>query len=636
MRHSFWILPEWFLCVLLVGLAMIWSMPGFAFAQKKKQKEQLPEHAVKSIGDRRYAFNAEQIQFLDEDRIAAFNSREAAIIDVKSGEVSRIPGDEGFNNLLPVERRGIGKEFELEIEGKVMDVLPDGSGLLLDFPQRKELALVELKTGKTLDSWDYSEKLHQIRSGGFGADGNAIGLMGYADKEIRKEKCVFVEYAPKKNEFGRFLSSIDSADDESYFRFQMQDNGTWVALGGLRGSIWVHNFKTRETRWVGKLKVSCLSMNFPPVEDLLLTTGASGYLDLWDTANAAQLLKIRTPYSGVCNACLSPDRNYIATCLGGRIRFYSAKTGGPVDPIGKVPLSLLKSIAISPEQNLVAVAGDKGSVEIWNLRTGRRHRSLQIDPFREGVTRWDPQPTTGFLKFSNDSKLLIGGSGNTNNVMRVWDVKSGKLLQGFEGHRQPIVGVDWSKDNGRYASICRAGKLRVVDKDQGVVYEGAGYFGKPKFVDGRDQMAVVGDRTNPGIHGLDLKTGQILGTLDDSWKVGDFCRDWEVSADGKLLAAYLDDWTIIVWNIKSGEKVFETAPDTGYRHSWRDCALAFSKSGDFLASSPGTGKILVYHLSKKKLHRTLKAEGRVRALAFTDEQLVSASDEHHLMIWDYK
>ena len=79
------------------------------------------------------------------------------------------------------------------------------------------------------------------------------------------------------------------------------------------------------------------------------------------------------------------------------------------------------SIAYSPDGNSIVTGGDyytveKGTVYLWNARTGKRKRVIFKGP-----------GAVYTVVFSKDGKRIIA-TGDWQNKTRVWDVKTGKEL----------------------------------------------------------------------------------------------------------------------------------------------------------------------------------------------------------------
>jgi ribosome assembly protein 4 len=61
------------------------------------------------------------------------------------------------------------------------------------------------------------------------------------------------------------------------------------------------------------------------------------------------------------------------------------------------------------------------------------------------------------ISFSSDSRLLVSGS--ADSTLKVWDLRTKKILIDLPGHADEVYAVDWSPDGQRVAS---GGKDRVL------------------------------------------------------------------------------------------------------------------------------------------------------------------------------
>jgi len=61
------------------------------------------------------------------------------------------------------------------------------------------------------------------------------------------------------------------------------------------------------------------------------------------------------------------------------------------------------------------------------------------------------------ISWSCDSRLLVSGS--ADSTLKVWDMKSKKLLMDLPGHADEVFAVDWSPDGQKVVS---GGKDKVL------------------------------------------------------------------------------------------------------------------------------------------------------------------------------
>jgi len=85
------------------------------------------------------------------------------------------------------------------------------------------------------------------------------------------------------------------------------------------------------------------------------------------------------------------------------------------------------ALALSPDGNLLAAQTENaGVVQVWDLKTGKLHRSLTpgVREFHSACLAWSP----------DNRVLAVGGFDNT---VQLWEVASGQIRREFRGHMGP-------------------------------------------------------------------------------------------------------------------------------------------------------------------------------------------------------
>jgi WD40 repeat protein len=172
-----------------------------------------------------------------------------------------------------------------------------------------------------------------------------------------------------------------------------------------------------------------------------------------------------------------------------RVRLFQAREGKPFQELATGRAGV-EALAWSPDNLVVAVGMEDGSVQLWN-RDGSPSQRLQ--GFGPGVSA---------LHFNHDGRWLLAGS--WRGPMRMWDVQTGDtLLTGLQvpwsfsadgrhfaagdnwrvsfcdliepgplrpltGHRAFIERTAWSRDGKRLVSLDSRFELRVWDLRRGV------------------------------------------------------------------------------------------------------------------------------------------------------------------------
>ncbi|MGK7900204.1 MAG: trypsin-like peptidase domain-containing protein, partial [Hormoscilla sp.] len=97
------------------------------------------------------------------------------------------------------------------------------------------------------------------------------------------------------------------------------------------------------------------------------------------------------------------------------------------------------SVAFSPDGQLLASGGPDKTIKIWNLRSGRLLRTL-TGHSRDVIS----------VAISPDGQLLASGS--YDNTINIWNLGSGRLLRTLKGHSDQIWSVAISPDGQLLAS----------------------------------------------------------------------------------------------------------------------------------------------------------------------------------------
>ena len=159
-----------------------------------------------------------------------------------------------------------------------------------------------------------------------------------------------------------------------------------------------------------------------------------------------------------CFAFLAHDQGIV-----GDMRLFNFRTG-QVRPMTVQPqAACCESVAISPDGNYVVYgtgrsfrAGgpppDADLVRIWDFRNGQLVRDLR-----------DHRQWVRAVAFIPDGKRILSGGGGCNedfwgvrpeadHAIRLWDAKTGKLLETADAHRSGVASLAVSKDGGHILS----------------------------------------------------------------------------------------------------------------------------------------------------------------------------------------
>jgi WD40 repeat protein len=301
---------------------------------------------------------------------------------------------------------------------------------------------------------------------------------------------------------------------------------------------------------------------------------------------------------------------------------------------------------------------------------------LQADPLPEGARArfgttdlWHGKMVIT-VAFSPDGKQLA--TGGWDNLVRVWEVPSGKPLFKLEGHSAAVWRAIFSPDGKQLLSTDQGGGVKLWDlKTRREVRSFEGHTGgvyKPAWADGGrtlitpsfDQSIRIWDvatgkeklsiATGAEVHGLALSPdGKTLASSDNNGKIsfwepgsGKPIRDWqghengidhlEFSRDGTMLVSGGWDSKAVVWEAATGKKVRELV---GHRDNvW---PVVIAPDGKTIATGSRDGTIRLWDMMTGKELRVLEGHQKgipMVAISPDGKLLASASWDGHARIWE--
>ncbi|MDM8524858.1 hypothetical protein QUF80_15930 [Desulfococcaceae bacterium HSG8] len=169
------------------------------------------------------------------------------------------------------------------------------------------------------------------------------------------------------------------------------------------------------------------------------------------------------------------------------MNWYADLMGGTADKVYEGAGAKLMNVAVSPDGNLLAGVGEKGTVVLFDETSGdvvkrleghlNKDTSAECDvkgvvfhpegkwlatsggdekiilwsmPEGNILEQWEAPAKVWALALSPDGKTLA--SGGTDNAITLWDAETGKELKKLEGHEDSVSGLAFSPDGNLLAS----------------------------------------------------------------------------------------------------------------------------------------------------------------------------------------
>jgi WD40 repeat protein len=231
------------------------------------------------------------------------------------------------------------------------------------------------------------------------------------------------------------------------------------------------------------------------------------------------------------------------------------------------------------------------------------------------------------VAMSADGRLAVSGA--RDEMLKVWDLVTGRMLCTLEGHRDRVTAVAMTPNGKLAVTAAWNDSLKVWDLENGRVLRTlAGNLCVAVSSDGK--RAVAASASNDNILKVwDLETGREIRTLAGH---SDSVNAVAVSADWHRAVSASSDHTLMVWDLETGQNLCTLK---GHRSDvW---AVEMSVDGKCAISASGDTTLRVWDLETAHETRTLEGHtAAVYGVAVSADwrRAVSASHDKTIKVWD--
>jgi len=312
----------------------------------------------------------------------------------------------------------------------------------------------------------------------------------------------------------------------------------------------------------------------------IAATGASPAITIWDAETGKELQVIKNTTDN-CGVAVSHDLKRVAYRAKQTVEIWDVAAGAKTHTFKS---GSAYGVAFNPTDDRLATATNT-TIKIWQAKESQGDLTFKASTI--GV---------GCMVMNSAGDRIATASPLVETKVKVWDVRTGKLVFDLRGHKDFASSLAFSGDGKILASASRDGTTRIWDMN-----------------DGTNRATLEQSEVAP------RESGEVA-----------------ISPDGNFLAASDSDETVRIWNLRSQEAVCSLPAATG----GMVMSLAFSPDSKQLASgSWGAEQLILWDVqSGRKIAHFPGHSGGVTAIAFdTDGQrLASGSVDSSIKIWDLK
>jgi small GTP-binding protein len=280
--------------------------------------------------------------------------------------------------------------------------------------------------------------------------------------------------------------------------------------------------------------------------------------------------------------------------------------------------AMIYTHAFTPDGKRSLTATAEGTVQLWDIETGRCLRVLKDHIAKGNRVAW-----------SNDLSSVLSNS--DDHTVRLWDIETGRCLRVLKGHTGHVWGLDWSSDNRLALSSASDNTVRLWEVETGRclrVLEG--HTDRVMSVMwSTDQRYALSGADDETVRLWDIGTGRCIHILQGH--EGEL-RTVRWSNDQRYALSGGQDKTIRLWDLITGRclRVLEG-------HTYWIWGLAWSQDQRFALSASLDNTVRLWEVETGRCLRILKGHNTsVRSVTWSTNQSQAFSGDSRggIRVWD--
>jgi WD40 repeat protein/energy-coupling factor transporter ATP-binding protein EcfA2 len=285
------------------------------------------------------------------------------------------------------------------------------------------------------------------------------------------------------------------------------------------------------------------------------------------------------------------------------------------------------SVSWNIDSSKIISGSDDKTIKVWNARTGELLNTLEGHHGEVSSVAWD----------HTSSKIV---SGSYDHTVGIWDAETGDLLHALKGHSGKVSSVSWNHDSSKIVSGSLDKTIKIWDAGNGELLNTLDcQFGEVSTVSwNHDSTQLVAGLSAKVIVICDCRTGELLNTLNGHT---DAILSVSWNRDSSKLVSGSKDGKIKIWDGKTG-KMLNTLESHFGGVTLEDLSVvitsvSWNHDSSKIVSGSGDQTIRIWDTQTGTLLHTLEGHSRmVSSVSWNADssKIVSGSYDQTIKIWD--
>jgi WD40 repeat protein len=401
--------------------------------------------------------------------------------------------------------------------------------------------------------------------------------------------------------------------------FFSADNQHAVVLSG-NSSLEIYKTQNgKRQRVISGQEQKAVSLVLHPGGKLAVTGGQDETIRIWDTQLTTAQGVLRGHLSTVSTLALNTGGEILASgSLDGTVILWKIQGQEMLKSAKLISKGSIKSLAFHPQENILAVGGEDGSLQ---FRSVPELKLVSTLPAHKNAVAAGEFNTRGdiFVSGSQDGKLIVWE----------WKNKKQRSVIEFEDAitdlkihpKRAEIAVGTAGGNFEIWSLVKGEQLHNINKFDSaitqVAFDNNGY-------------RIISALENGSVHIWEYGASLHLQTLNGHERT---VESLEFSADSKLLISSAADKSVRIWELESKE-----TPDKFEMGNHRVQTVRFVPGSQNFATAGTDSSVIIWNAKDGSSIRELKFhQGKVNALSFhpQDPVLLSAGSDKQWALWNW-